>query len=553
MAAMYTKMTATGSSLIVAPRTISKELEAKITTAIAGLIAKHDLAQLSTRVVRQAVEKEVHVSLANHKEVLKRLMHQEVRRMKAEKAAKRAAPQPWKIRARRDCARKGLAYVYNAAREDPTLALHAMQSLFDLQAIENEDIERLASTYMRALAASWLQDKAAHGNWPGNTVPSPHQVIETLTAVYTVERIGLSHPYRVSLLEFLDRSPPIFGALNYFGWDPATSPPSSDPECSSFRRMTTTMVQCWYAHSLQLSLGCSFTQLLQHLPTLYPYKSPQELTPDEYRDQVQFVTTLVMILTRFGTLRCEPELLPHEYYFLRQHLVYHLVRQDVSTVSEILRALRCFEGSDNLISVRRGIALILLTQGPDGSWRDSDATDDKVGKYHTAMRAVQAVTEPRVMGYAPSIPEVAALLQLHVNADLPLVVLEESEKAKKVAVKTELKQEPSTSESEATSNATSPRNKPKSVTEPGVAKEEDLETQVRFLQGLLEKDGGNIKNVSAALATHVLTTLSAMKLNVDIFKTTGVGRVINKLRKHGNEEVAKSATELVAKWKKDLL
>lgn len=85
MAAMYTKMTSTGSSLIVNPRTISKELEARITASIAAVVAKHDAAKLTTKLVRQAVEKDVHVSLANHKELLKRLMHQEFRKLKAAK------------------------------------------------------------------------------------------------------------------------------------------------------------------------------------------------------------------------------------------------------------------------------------------------------------------------------------------------------------------------------------------------------------------------------------------------------------------------------------
>lgn len=81
---------------------------------------------------------------------------------------------------------------------------------------------------------------------------------------------------------------------------------------------------------------------------------------------------------------------------------------------------------------------------------------------------------------------------------------------------------------------------------------DDLEGQVRFQQGLLENEG-NIKHVPAKLATHVLSTLSGMQLTVDILKSTGIGRTINKLRKHAAPEVAKAAGQLVAKWKKDLL
>lgn len=82
--------------------------------------------------------------------------------------------------------------------------------------------------------------------------------------------------------------------------------------------------------------------------------------------------------------------------------------------------------------------------------------------------------------------------------------------------------------------------------------DEALATKVRFLQSLLEKEG-SIKDASAALATHVVSTLAALPLTVDLLKSTGVGRVVNKLRKHTTPAVAKAATQLVTKWKQELL
>lgn len=93
---------------------------------------------------------------------------------------------------------------------------------------------------------------------------------------------------------------------------------------------------------------------------LYPYKSPTELSVAEYGHQLNLVVSLVMVLTNFGRLRCEPvrpmslvqecymrigsyirqfdqELLPHEYFFLRQHLVFHISQQDAAIVGESLR------------------------------------------------------------------------------------------------------------------------------------------------------------------------------------------------------------------------
>ncbi|GMF34202.1 unnamed protein product [Phytophthora fragariaefolia] len=210
---MYTKMTSTGSSLIVNPRTISKELEAKIAAAIAGVIASHDVAKLTTKLVRQAVEKEVHVSLTNHKDVLKRLMHQELRKLKAQKVAKRAAPEPWKLAMRREAMIKGLHRVYQLLRGAagfPAWGLHAIQSLYDLQAVEQGEVLRLATLYARLIGARWLKEDR-HADWAVGTVPTPTQLVSAIAAVYLLERLGVSHARRVEVLDFCERLPAVYG------------------------------------------------------------------------------------------------------------------------------------------------------------------------------------------------------------------------------------------------------------------------------------------------------------------------------------------------------
>lgn len=554
MAAMYTKMTAAGSSLIVAPRTISKELEAKISIAIGAFIVEHGIGKLATKQVRQYVEKEVRVSLANHKEALKRIMLQEFRKSKTEKAAKRSIPQPWKIKTRCQTITKGLQFVFAQLRDQPELAskvaLRDMLELSDLQGVENAEVSRLAATHLRMLCVTWLK-QAAVPDWPEGRVPTADEVVQFLISVYAVERTGLSYPHRTDLLEFLDRTPPVHSATDYYGWDPASSPPPASDAKSAFSSMTDTVLKSWFAHSLNVSLGCSFPQLLQHLPTFYPYKSHTDLTPQEYRDQIHMISTVVLVLTDFGKLKCEPELLAHEYSFLRQHLVLQIVRQDIPLLSEMLRALRCFVGADNLISVRRGMALIMLSQSSDGSWKTvRDASPQDL--FHSTIRSLHTLGEMRIHGYAPSIPSVLQLLELNLNAELPAKMLE-SDRHKDTSVGSATKSSTaSDGPAPAESSSVSPPSSGTSSSQ-HVTAEESLEQQVRFHQSMLEKAGDNMKNVSAALAMQVLTTLSNVKLSVDILKSTGVGRTINKLRKHSNEEVAKTATLLVAKWKKDLL
>jgi hypothetical protein len=223
--------------------------------------------------------------------------------------------------------------------------------------------------------------------------------------------------------------------------------------------------------------------------------------------------------------------------------------------------LRCFDSADNLISVRRAMAVIMLSQQADGSWTgvsgEASESDDETNAatvYHTTMAALYALTEGRAQGFAPSIPMAHSLLEVHVNADLPLAVLEDEKLKKAASAAPESNGSPprDMSKPKAPSNGSPPVRASSGNSSTTIA-EESLEDQVRFHQGLLDKAGDNVKNVSAALAHQVLATLSGMKLNVDILKTTGVGRTINKLRKHSDDDVAKKATQLVAKWKKDLL
>lgn len=231
------------------------------------------------------------------------------------------------------------------------------------------------------------------------------------------------------------------------------------------------------------------------------------------------------------------------------------------------QALKCFEGSDNLVAVRRGMAFLLCTQHVDGAWTASASSSSKTDSartYFATMSALRALSEPSKLGFAPAIPDVALLLERHLNAD---IVSEANPHREERAVNSNARfsidscwtlqdemlkaAEASRAEKAAQSESTTSE-----LTElPSAPVTEDLETQVRFQQSLLENEGGNVKNVSAKLATHVLSTLSGLTrtLTVDILKSTGIGRTINKLRKHASPEVAKAAGQLVAKWKKDLL
>ena len=91
------------------------------------------------------------------------------------------------------------------------------------------------------------------------------------------------------------------------GWNPAEEPPSINDHSrvSVYEQLTRALVLWHHTHELGIQIGFILPQLLQHLLSVYPYKGPGDLSPQDYADQVRFVTTLVFVLTNHGRLRCE--------------------------------------------------------------------------------------------------------------------------------------------------------------------------------------------------------------------------------------------------------
>lgn len=99
-----------------------------------------------------------------------------------------------------------------------------------------------------------------------------NQVIETLKAVFIIERLGIYHSKRVELLEFFDsHSVPLYTPEEYFGWNPAAGPPVSDEAGSACMKMANALMGAYFAHFVSVPLGCSFVQVSEcvHKRTLY--------------------------------------------------------------------------------------------------------------------------------------------------------------------------------------------------------------------------------------------------------------------------------------------
>ena len=72
---------------------------------------------------------------------------------------------------------------------------------------------------------------------------------------------------------------------------------------------------------------CRVVHVLKWLPVVRPFLGPTLVDKEKYRDQVLLATSAVGALSRGGELRIPALLLPHEYFFLREHLAVQLLNR----------------------------------------------------------------------------------------------------------------------------------------------------------------------------------------------------------------------------------
>jgi hypothetical protein len=185
---MWTKMGAKSSTIVVAPKTISKDLEEKIRTCIEQFMShgSNKDGGWSLKVVRLHVEKTLSLSLTDHKDVVKRLMHGCLQRA-ASKSESSASLEPftivkincWKHDERLQSMRTGLVHLYQFTSDPhvfPQCSLDVIQHLCDLADVSQEpEIHRMAVVMARELASRWLGCDM-HPGWSTGTAPSPLHV-----------------------------------------------------------------------------------------------------------------------------------------------------------------------------------------------------------------------------------------------------------------------------------------------------------------------------------------------------------------------------------------
>ncbi len=150
-------------------------------------------------------------------------------------------------------------------------------------------------------------------------------------------------------------------------------------------------------------LGARYRDVVQWLPAMRPYLDRNQTDYGQFIDTVYSVTHLVYTLNDYGRYLLPRDLLPVEYDYLRRNLKESIALKDPETTGEFLDTLRSF-GLDNSDPViRTGVAYLMTTQRPDGSWANPAETDSYT-LYHAAWTGIDGLKEIAWRGQGTQFP-----------------------------------------------------------------------------------------------------------------------------------------------------
>jgi hypothetical protein len=271
--------------------------------------------------------------------------------------------------ARRRSALRGLDRIFSMAQSDDNFTLFGndiLQCLYDVATIDSDPVRARALMYVEQLVQRW-KTTVTHVGWMQGERATPQDVLDAVVSFFCLERVGIHRGQDIKAEVRAAAS--AYSARDYLGFDPAMEPPPpraedvyTGEEMSSYRALTNAIVNTVCADRVGVSLGCTHEQVFRWLPALRPYLGPKDLPWREYVDQCSLIAHVVLSLNNWGELRLDPELLPHEYLFIREHLAVQITHRDVHLVGQFVDALRCFGASDSDPLVQAGITFLLEAQ-----------------------------------------------------------------------------------------------------------------------------------------------------------------------------------------------
>ena len=247
----------------------------------------------------------------------------------------------WRAVARRNAVTKGIDRVFAMAQDDEFFELFGndvIQCFYDVATVTVDPVRRRALKYVEQLAHRWKQTVLQKG-WKRDRHPTPQEVIEAVIGMYCLERLGIYHKLKAEVIAFLSvpKGEGGFDVTDYLKWDPTAldchGPPddvrddsggAGAPPLSPQRALSNALIYTFFANRVGVELGAPYEAFFEHVAALRPYRGPAAIGEQPYLDQCYLITHIVFTLTNWGELRIDPELLPHEYFFVREHLAVQL-------------------------------------------------------------------------------------------------------------------------------------------------------------------------------------------------------------------------------------
>jgi hypothetical protein len=337
---------------------------------------------------------------------------------------------------RRRAIERGLRFVYQTACDPKNFADYG----FDYLSIFSTVFSTSKDHYLRSMALEMGRERARF--WRSRNPKLPTKIdADILTqfvfAADATDRIG---PPDKVMKSQIRRAAKHFSVQEYFWFDPTIEgPPGDIPEtcdcgidnvrgstiCRTCRNPLAMMsryevwlvalIRSYLGERYGVILGARYIQVLQWLPSMRPFSTPQTGSQDDFLWATYAVTHIVYTLNGYGVYKLSPSWLPHEFEFLKKYISEIIDMDDAETMGEILDSLKSFGLTSRHPLIRKGEEFVLALQNSDGSWGDVEA-DDIYERYHPTVAAIDGLRCNAWRGLGVTFENVRPLLKKWVDS-----------------------------------------------------------------------------------------------------------------------------------------
>ncbi len=173
------------------------------------------------------------------------------------------------------------------------------------------------------------------------------------------------------------------------------------------------LVGAYTAQRYGIDIGAPYAEVLKWMPTMRPYLDRAQTSYPLYIDTVYSLTHVVLLHSeRLQSLLGAAGSAPTpEFAYLEAQLARSPSHSTIRKPwARFLDSLSSFGLTTSDQEIRTGIAYLLDTQRPDGTWSPADEKDPYT-LYHSAWTGIDGLKDCRWTGQGLSFPELRPLLE----------------------------------------------------------------------------------------------------------------------------------------------